>query len=455
MVRSFDVIVIGAGSGMEVVSEAVERGLKVAVIEDGPFGGTCHNRGCIPSKMLIHCADILETIKTAERFGIKANVQGFDWDFIMDRVYKDLDAEAASMEEASRQHPLITVYKDAARFVGERTLEVGEAVVTAPSIVIAAGTRPSVPSIPGTDSVPYITSGEALRLRPQPRSMAIVGGGFVAAELAHFFGTFGTKVTLIHRRSTLLREEDEEVSSAFTEVFRNKLDFIPNATVQEVRHSRGGVALTVEGSGARRTVEAEALLFATGRIPNTDILDVGKAGVEVDDHGFVKTDGYLRTTAYGVWAFGDVVGKYQLKHNANLEAAYVVHNLFNPDSLAAVDHHAMPHAVFTSPQVASGGMTEQAAKAQNIPYVVARYDYKNTAYGASIEDNDGFVKVLAHAETKEIIGCHIMGTDASILIHEAGIAMRVRLGPEAITQAIYVHPALSEVLQRAFSSLRF
>ncbi len=191
-----------------------------------------------------------------------------------------------------------------------------------------------------------------------------------------------------------------------------------------------------------------------GRIPNTDLLDVAKAGVTVDDRGFINTDEFLETNAPGIWALGDIVGRYLLKHSANLEAAYVANNIFNPDNKVAVDYHAMPHAIFASPQVASVGLTERAARESGVPYVASSYRYYDTAYGSSIEDKDGFVKALADKESGEILGCHIIGSEASMLIQEVVNAMRMRLTTDAITQSIYVHPALPEVVQRAFGSLR-
>ena len=291
-------------------------------------------------------------------------------------------------------------------------------------------------------------------LPSQPKRIAIIGGGFIAAELSHFFGALGTHVTVIYRGSNLLRREDEDVSSAFTEIYRRRFDVITNAKVVAVQGSDTGVEIQLDVPGDRRNVDADVLLLAVGRIPNTDLLDVEKAGVQVDERGFIKTNEYLQTSAPKVWALGDIVGKFLLKHSANLEAAYVTYNLFNTDDKIAVDYHAMPHAVFASPQVAGVGLTEQDARSQGTPYVAGRYDYKDTAYGQSIGDNDGFVKVIAHAETKEILGCHILGTHASILIQEAANAMRARDSVSAITQAIYVHPALPEVVQRAFGSLR-
>ena len=451
--KTYDLIVIGSGSGLEVSAEAAESGLSVAVVKSGPFGGTCLNRGCIPSKILIHCADVMETIQQSELFGIKAKVEAVDWQYIIRRASDEVDEESRMVEEGNRQAPNIDVYKETARFVGDKTLQVEGDQITAETILIAAGTRPWAPEIPGLSAVPYITSDEALRLPEQPRRLTIVGGGYIAAEMAHFYGALGTEVTIIHRRPTLLREEDEQVAQRFTEVYQRKFNLLLNAQVDRAYREGAETVLDVTVDGRTQQVRSDALLMATGRVPNTDLLEVDTTGVEVDQRGFIKVDEYLETNVPGIWTLGDIVGRYLLKHSANLEAAYVANNIFNPDSKVAVDYHAMPHAVFASPQVASVGLTEQAAKEQGVPYTTALYDYYDTAYGSSIEDRDGFAKVLADHHSDEILGCHIIGSHASMLIQDVVNAMRMRLTTDAITQSIYVHPALPEVVQRAFGSL--
>jgi mycothione reductase len=451
--RSFDLIVIGSGSGLEVSSEAAQRGMSVAVVEEGPFGGTCLNRGCIPSKMLIHSADVMETIQGAKRFGIKASVESVDWPAIVRRVAEEVDRDAQAVEQGNRQAENVTVFKDRARFVDRKVLEVAGERITAETVLIAAGTRPSVPHIPGLDEVPYITSDQALRLPQQPRRLAIVGGGYVAAELAHFFGGLGTQVTIVHRRPFLLRGEDDDVARRFTEVYQRRFNLMLESQVSRVSREGDGMALEIATPEVQKSLQVDTLLLATGRVPNTDLLDVAATGVALDDRGFVKTDEYLETNVPGIWALGDIVGRYLLKHSANLEAAHAAHNIFNPDNRVAVDYHAMPHAIFAMPQVASVGMTEEEARRSGVHYAVGSYNYYDTAYGSSIEDRDGFVKALADSHSGEILGCHIIGTHASILIQEAANAMRLHLPVDAITQSIYVHPALTEVVQRAFGAL--
>ena len=237
-------------------------------------------------------------------------------------------------------------------------------------------------------------------------------------------------------------------------MYQRKFNLLLSSQVSLAERRGDDLPSAPTGRYLQSDVVADAFLLATGRVPNTDLLAVAGTGVETDERGFVKTDEYLETSVPGVWALGDIVGKYLLQHSANLEAAYAANNIFNPDHKVAVDYRAMPHTVFASPQVAGVGLTEQEARELGVPYAAASYDYYNTAYGSSIEDRDGFVKVLASPETGGILGAHIIGTNASILIQEVANAMRLGLTIDAITQSIYVHPVLPEVVQRAFGELR-
>ncbi len=455
--QEFDLIVIGTGSGLEVSADAAARGKSVAIVENGPFGGTCLNRGCIPSKMLIHSADVMETIKSAHLFGIDAHVDGIDWDLIMRRASKDVDHEAHEIEQGNRSIENIEIFKGDGRFVDTKVLEIDGTQIKADTIVIAAGTRPYVPEGLGLSDVPIITSDEALRLPKQPARLAVIGAGYISAELAHFYGSLGTEITIIARGDVLLRAEDEDISRRFTEVYSRRFNVMLRSVIRSgtrsARMDGKEIVLEVDGDGTSQEVRCDAVLVATGRVPNTDTLNVEATGVEVDERGYVKTDGTLETSTPGIWALGDIVGRYLLKHSANLEASYATYNIANPDHRVEVDYHAMPHAIFAGPQVGGVGATERELKESGAHYVSATYNYYDTAYGSSIEDRDGFVKVMADPESGEILGCHIIGTDAATLIQEVANPMRTRQTADAITQAIYVHPALPEVVQRAFGEL--
>lgn len=454
----FDLIVIGGGSGLEVSAAAAGQGWRVAVVEEGAFGGTCLNRGCIPSKMLVHVADVARTIADAGTFGIKARLDGVDWPAIVERTFAEIDRDAAAIREGNRRAENITVFEGSARFIGHKQLEVADARITAETIVIAAGTRPSIPAIPGLDEAGFETTDTIMRIVELPRRLVILGGGFVGAEMAHVFGSLGCEVTIVTRGPAMLRDEDRDVSRRLTDAYDRRFRVILGSEARSV--TRRGESRAIEigpsgdsNAGATASIECDALLVATGRVSNADRLAVDRSGVSVDERGFVTTDDYLRTTVAGIWALGDIVGRYQLKHNANLEAAHVANSILDPDALAAVDYHGMPSAVFGSPQIGSVGLTEQAAEERGVAYVAATAAYDSTAYGGSIEDHDGFVKVLANPESGEILGCHVIGTDASTLVQEAVNLMRFRLPVDVIARSIYIHPALPEVMQAAFASV--
>lgn len=464
--QSFDLIVIGAGSGLNVSSAASEMGMKVAVVEKGPMGGTCLNRGCIPSKIIIHSADVAETIKRAKNFGIDLRVNSrtrshvptkiFSIDFkkIIARASNIVDKDAKEIEEGIIEDKNTTLFKAGAKFIADRTLKVGNETIKGDKVVIAAGTRPSIPNIEGLKDIDFITSDEALRLKKQPKTMTILGGGYIAAELAHFYGSLGTKINIIQRGKCLIPNEDEEISRKFTEIFSRKYNVFTESDALKVESRSGKFVVQIKSKGTTKKIISEQLLVATGRVPNTDLLDVAKTNVEINEKGFVKTNDYLETTAKNIWALGDIAGKFLFKHSANLESKYVYYNAVLNKKIK-VDYSAMPHAIFSSPQVAGVGLREQDLREKKIDYAVGRYKFIDSGMGIALQDEDGFVKIFADRKTKKILGCHILGTDASALIHEVIVAMKAGLTIDAISDAIHVHPALSEVVQRAVNGIEW
>lgn len=447
--KTFDLIVIGAGSGLDVAVSAAERGLKTAIIEEGPLGGTCLNRGCIPSKMILHAADVMEEIKQSALFGIHSTVKNVDFRLVTARANNLVDKDAREIEQGLRSDNNPILLKGRAKFIGIKVLEINKERISAKKIVIAAGTRPAIPPIQGLDKVPYLTSTEALRLTKLPKSMIIVGGGYIGAELGYFFAAIGTKITILQRNEVLMPNEDREIAAIFTRLWQKKYNIITNATVNKV--SKKGTEITVEAAIGNRKiiVNAEQLLIATGRRPNTDLLQVEKTGLNVSKAGYLIVNKFLETNVKGIYALGDIAGVYQFKHSANLEAESVLINILGKRK--AVDYYPMPHAAFTNPQIAGVGMTEQEAIEQKKKYVVGKYEYKNSGMGAAMEEKHGFVKFIVDAKSEEILGCHIMGPHASILLHEVVIAMKAnrKNALEILRSAVHVHPALSEVVQRA------
>ncbi|WP_226479298.1 dihydrolipoyl dehydrogenase [Natrinema amylolyticum] len=462
--EEYDFLVIGSGSGLDVANAAANQGQSVAVVEKGRLGGTCLNRGCIPSKQLLYHADVMETIQQADEFGIDATVNDVQFADIVREVTEDVHGSSDSIERGLASSDRIDLYRAEGRFVDERTLELsggdrdGERLA-ADTVLVAAGTRPAIPPIDGIETVDYLTSREALQLETPPDHLVIVGGGYIAAELGQFFGTFGSDVSIVGRRPNLLPDADEEVAAEFTERYEDRFDVYTGYEATAAMQSDGSITVEArpfpepEGDAANDvdpvSVTGDELLVAAGRVPNTDTLNVETAGIETDAAGFVETDEYLRTTADGVWALGDIVGEYLLKHNANHEARAVARNLFG-DELEPVDYSAMPFAVFASPEVAGVGLTEQELRAADREYAKRTYRYEETARGSAMKA-EGFVKPIIDLEG-EILGCHIIGPEASDLIQEVVVAMTAGSGTvRDIRESIHIHPALSEVVQRAFS----
>ncbi|MFQ3295594.1 MAG: mycothione reductase [Natrialbaceae archaeon] len=310
--------------------------------------------------------------------------------------------------------------------------------------------------------MPSLTSTEALQLETPPDHLVIVGGGYIAAELGHFFGSFGSDVTIIGRRPHLLPEADEEAAEAFTERFADR--FTVHTGYAATAASEMNETNTVEAKPYEYradgddgeiidedavTATGDELLITAGRTPNMDLLNPPDAGVETDDRGFIETDEYLRTTAEGVWALGDIVGEYLLKHSANHEAQAVARNLFG-DELTPVDYTAMPFAVFASPEVAGVGAREAELQAADREYATRTYRYDQTARGSPMKA-DGFLKAIIDLDG-EILGCHIIGPEASDLVQEVVVSMKAGSGTvEDIRESVHIHPALSEVVQRGFS----
>lgn len=312
--EEYDFLVVGSGSGLDVANAVVNRNQSVAVVEKGPLGGTCLNRGCIPSKMRLYHADVMETVERADEFGIDAEIRDVAFADIVREANADVDEDSDSIRRGLRSSDRHDLYKGEGRFVDDRTVGVVDgndegARLHAETVLIAAGTRPAVPDIDGIDAVEYLTSTEALRLETPPDHLVVVGGGYIAAELGHFFGTFGSDVTIVGRRPHLLPEADEEVGRAFTNRYADRFTVRAGHEATAVSESDGTVTVETrpyppafdgEPDEEGVSMTGEGLLLAAGRVPNTDILDVAAAGVETDGRGFVETDGYLRTSAEGV-----------------------------------------------------------------------------------------------------------------------------------------------------------
>lgn len=449
----FDLAIIGSGSGNSIIAEPV-AGWNVALIEESTFGGTCLNVGCIPTKMLVYAAEVADTIASSARYGIDSHLDQVRWSDIRNRVFGRIDPISAGGRMYRDDAENVTLFPASAQFDGSRSLRLstGEQI-TADHVVIATGSRASVPPLVADSGVPFHTSDTIMRIAHLPGRLAILGGGYIAAEFAHIFSALGVEVTLVVRDSGLLTALDEEISRRFTELAQDRWTVHLQADVSSVTGDGSGVTLQLDGG---ENVEADLLLVATGRIPNSDRLGLDHAGVDVGDTGLVRVDEYQRTSAEGVWALGDVSSNQQLKHVANQDARVVAHNLAFPHALKASNHRAIPAAVFSEPQIASVGLTEQAARQGGVDYVKSIQHFGSTAYGWAMEDTTSICKLLADPATHQLLGAHILGPQASILIQP--LIQAIAFGQtvtDVATGQYFIHPALTEVVENALLALPF
>jgi len=449
MVEKFALAVIGSGSGNVVVPDDVGVPGKVALIESGAFGGTCINRGCIPTKMFAYTADLAMQVRKASQFGLAATLERVDWPAIRDRIITRVDETSLAGRKERADSPDCTVFEGHARFAGPHELVINDdTCIEAEQIVIATGGRPAIPAVVENAGIEFHTSDTILRLDALPASMVILGGGCVAVEMAHIFSSFGVDIHIVERAATLMEALDAEVSKRFTDQNAKRWDVHLDATVTDVRTDEDGVVVVLEdGTG----VTGELLLVATGRRPNTDDLGLDVAGVSLRDGGHVVVDAFGRA-APGIWALGDCSSPFELKHVANAEARTVAHNLAHPDDLRPLPHDWVPSAVFSDPQIASVGARSQDLAGRQ--FVEATQEYGDTAYGWAIQDHGGFCKLYADTETGTLLGAHILGYQASLLI--TPLIQAVSHGQRVADLArgqYWIHPALIEVVENALLKL--
>lgn len=467
MATHHDLIIIGTGSGNSLVTPELE-GLDIAIVEEGTFGGTCLNVGCIPTKMLVLPADRIIESREAERLGVTISREvSVDWPAIRDRIFTNrIDQIAAGGERYRRSQDFITVYAARARFVGDRrlALSTGEEI-TADRIVVAAGSRADLLDVDGLDRVDPAngvhTSDTVMRMDELPRRMAIVGGGFVACEFAHVFSALGVEVTQIQRSGALLRGEDAEISRRYTELARGRHDLRLETTVESATRSGAGTwTLALKGLDGDTDVEVDAVLIAVGRTPNGARLEVEAGGIELDEQGVVVVDSQQHTTADGVWALGDVANWWQLKHVANHEARVVAHNLavdagrLPGATPVEADHRFVPHAVFGHPQIAAFGPTQAELDEAGTPYVSKTQSFGDVAYGWALEDATGILTVYADPTTGLILSAHCLGPNASTVIQPLIQAASFGQNAHDVARGQYwIHPALAEVVENALLGL--
>ena len=447
---TFDLIIIGSGSGNHIPEFLNDW--RIAMVERDVFGGTCLNRGCIPSKMLVLPADRAVEADEARSLGVDITVNGADWLAIRDRVFGRIDpiSESGRGYRAERCEN-VTLIEGTGQFVrsevdGMHAVDVDGRRITAPNVLVAVGSRPSLPPIAGLQECGFHTSDSIMRLDTFPSRLGIIGGGYIAAEMGHVFSGLGSEVTLFNRSATMLSRHDSDIATTFTEEFRRRVTLQLGHLPSKVERTSQGIEMHCDGN----IIIVDELLLATGREPNSDLLNCDLVGLETNSQGIVTVDSRMRTSVPGIWAIGDVANEHQLKHVANAEVDVAFWNMAHADDQQVVTQRHVPAAVFSHPQVASVGLTEQAASAENRDVVIGRRDYAGTAYGWALGDGPGFAKVIVDRASDEILGAHIIGPQAATLIQPLVQAMQFsQTATQVARDVYYIHPALTEVIENA------
>jgi dihydrolipoamide dehydrogenase len=448
VVTRYDNLVIGGGmSGLPVALRAARHG-RTAFVERELLGGTCLNRGCIPTKTMIASAKVAQQVRRAAEFGVHSDGLRVDLAEVVDRKDGVVESIRRGSYRAVDKNGDVDLIEAHGRFTGPHRLEVDGRTIEADRIFLNTGTRDRLPPVDGLDRVPYLTSRTILDLRELPEHLVVVGGGFIGVEFAQMFRRYGARVTVVQQADRLVVAEDPAISEVLADAFRDEgIDVLLSTRCVAVDGEAGAIRVGCEGTESTELTGTH-LLVATGRTPNTDDLGVEHLEFDLDERGFVPVDGQLRTKTEDVWALGDLRGDDMFTHTARDDAEVVYRTVFKHEDRTIADR-VVPHAVFVDPEVAAVGLTEQQARDAGHDVAIGIQQFRGVAKANAIGETRGFVKFVADAATDRILGCHIVGPDAGNLVHEAVVAMVADAPYSDIGRAIHVHPTLAEGVNSA------
>jgi len=437
--KTYDTIIIGGGRASSLAKNIGKLGKKVALIEKSSLGGTCANRGCVPSKLLIGYADVIRNIQTSQRHYISSKIE----DINLKEIFEDNNSFIHSVDGnyKSRLNDNVDLYRGVGYFLSNNVIEVNNETLTSEKIVIATGTSPKEPPFKGA-----WTSDDIFPLEKIPSSISIVGSGFIACELANVFDALGIKTKLLVRGDKLLSNEDEDIQETFKKEFSKNINIEFNTTVKDAKYKDDLFEIILENKDkSTKQYKSEALLYAIGRQSNAHSLKLGNTTIETDERGYIKRDEFFETNAKGVYVVGDAAGEYMLQHAAAYEMNYLYKILFE-DKKEPLKFKYMPHAVFTSPEIASVGLTEKQAQEKNLDFVVSKTSWEASAKAQAMKLDYPFTKLIVDKNSYEILGCHIIGPQSSTMIHQVLTVMHIDNDIRHLKEMLYIHPALSETL---------
>jgi mycothione reductase len=445
MTEQFDLIILGGGRASTLAIAAAQAGKKVALIERDKLGGACPNRGCVPSKLLIGFAESARHARHADRHFSDVTYHSTDAQAVFDSV-NDWVSGVDGRYEGRVEAAGVTLIRGEGRFIGHKTIEAAGRRLTAEEIVVATGSYPSPP--PYSD-LPVWTSDNLFPLKdPAPKSILIIGSGFIGVEMGAFFSGIGIDTKIFARGERLLGKADHDIEETFTKEFSKEVDTHLKAQLQNLTHNGSEFTATFDIDGKEEVFTAERVLFAIGRRPATDSLNLNKTDIITDEKGFLPVNEHLESSMPGIYAAGDVNGRYMLQHAASFEVQYLRNKLLKGNSEAIDDRH-IAHAIFSHPEVASVGHTEEALKAAGTPYVAVHEDWLASARAMSTRLDYPRTKLLVSPEDYSILGCHLIGPEASTLMHQVIMLMHLKNDVRELLNLVYIHPALNELFLTA------
>ncbi len=438
---NYDAIVIGAGqAGGPLSQRFADLGWKVALIEQRYLGGTCINTGCTPTKTMVASAQVAHYARNAARWGVNASNVAVDLAAIVSRKDEVVSTFRAGLQKRVDARPNLHLYQATARFLGPNSLQAGESILESEKIFIDTGARPAVPSLPGLESVDYLTNASLMELTQLPDHLLVLGGGYIGLEFGQMFRRFGSKVTVVHQGAQILPREDAEIAAELQKALQEEgIQFLLNAHTTAAEKTGNSVTLTFNDG----TVSGSHLLVATGRTPNTEDLALDQAGVATGKGGFIQVNGRLETNVPGIWALGDVKGGPAFTHISYNDFQIIYGNIVEGKSLST-DHRLIPYTVFTDPQLGGVGLTEKEARALGFSLKIGRMPMAWVARAIERGETAGLMKLIVNAENDRILGASILAAEGGELVQILSTMMLADQPYTLLKGAIYIHPTLAE-----------
>jgi pyruvate/2-oxoglutarate dehydrogenase complex dihydrolipoamide dehydrogenase (E3) component len=455
MVLRYDAIIIGSGqAGNPLAQKLAEHGMNVALIEKDQLGGTCINTGCTPTKTMVASAQVAHYARHASKWGVRAGDVSVDLARVIAIKDRVVGQFRSGLERKAQGRKNFTLYRSPARFLAPDKVAAGHQELQSSKIFINTGTRPTVPRIDGLDSAGYLTNATLMQVSTLPEHLLVLGGGYIGLEFGQMFRRFGSKVTIIHNGPQILPREDADLASELQKTLEGEgIRFVLDAETKRAERKSGQIVLTVSTKAGVETLTGAELLVATGRRPNSDELDLAKAGVKTDAKGFIQVNGRLETSVPGIWALGDVKGGPAFTHISYNDYQIVYANLIEGKN-QSTDHRIVPYAVFTDPQLGRVGMTEREARAIGRPLKLGVIPMSWVARAIERDESAGLMKLIVDAQTDRILGAAILATEGGELVHILGTLMLAG-GPYTVLKgAIYIHPTLAEGLWTLMESVK-